>query len=431
MSLKGIISPIVTGYLTSKGRLDRRRAVVESRRKRKGLMRTVDYFHDTADPYSYLTSQVLNGLCERYNIVFKSHLVSPPPGWAAPDRQRLIDYSRIDAARLARKAGLSFMDPGRQPSKEALETASGALAAAINDGQFAAAAAPIGKWLWTGSGSAPDQSLNPILLFEEGDRLRDELGHYLGATFHYGGEWYWGIDRLHYLEARLREEGAASEQAPDSFIFAPPAVVNEPIGRGFKNAPDLHFYLSFRSPYTAISARRVKALADAYGANLKLRFVLPMVMRGMQVPRAKGRYIIQDAAREARRLSVPFGRICDPVGEPVERGYSILPWAIDQGRGFAFTESFLSGVWAEGIDAGTDKGLRIITERAGLDWGEARPLIGNDHWKAEAEDNRREMMSRGLWGVPSYRFGEVSAWGQDRLWVIEDAMKASLSTVGS
>ncbi|MCH2458325.1 MAG: DsbA family protein, partial [Henriciella sp.] len=190
-------------------------------------------------------------------------------------------------------------------------------------------------------------------------------------------------------------------------------------------------YLSFRSPYTAISARRVKALAAAYGANLKLRFVLPMVMRGMQVPRAKGRYIIQDAAREARRLSVPFGRICDPVGEPVERGYSILPWAIDQGRGFAFTESFLSGVWAEGIDAGTDKGLRIITERAGLDWGEARPLIGNDHWKAEAEDNRREMMSRGLWGVPSYRFGEVSAWGQDRLWVIEDAMKASLSTVGS
>ncbi|RIJ21655.1 2-hydroxychromene-2-carboxylate isomerase [Henriciella barbarensis] len=394
-------------------------------------MRTVDYFHDTADPYSDLTSQILKVLCERYNIVVKPHLVSPPPDWAAPDRQRLIDYSRIDAARLASKAGLSFTDPGHQPSKEAIETASGALAAAINDGQFAAAAAPIGKWLWTGSGREPDASLNPDLLFEQGDRLRDELGHYLGGTFHYGGEWYWGIDRLHYLEARLRDEGAVSEQAPDSFIFPPPAVVDEPIGGGFKNAPDLHFYLSFRSPYTAISVNRVKALADAYGANLKLRFVLPMVMRGMQVPRAKGRYIIQDTAREARRLTVPFGKICDPVGEPVERGYSILPWAIEQGQGFAFTKSFLSGVWAEGIDAGTDKGLRTITERAGLDWGEARTLIGKDHWKAEAEDNRREMMSLGLWGVPSFRFGEVSAWGQDRLWVIEDAMKASLSAVRS
>ena len=39
--------------------------------------------------------------------------------------------------------------------------------------------------------------------------------------------------------------------------------------------PDLHWYLSFRSPYTAIVRDRVKSLADAYGANLKIRFVPP------------------------------------------------------------------------------------------------------------------------------------------------------------
>ena len=38
--------------------------------------------------------------------------------------------------------------------------------------------------------------------------LRQKLGHYLGATFFYAGEWYWGIDRLHHLERRLQDLGA-------------------------------------------------------------------------------------------------------------------------------------------------------------------------------------------------------------------------------
>ncbi len=34
-----------------------------------------------------------------------------------------------------------------------------------------------------------------------------ELKHYSGAMFYYGQEWYWGVDRLHYLEQRLSELG--------------------------------------------------------------------------------------------------------------------------------------------------------------------------------------------------------------------------------
>ena len=52
----------------------------------------------------------------------------------------------------------------------------------------------------------------------------------------------------------------------------------------------------------------------------------------------------------------------------------------------------------------------------------AHSLIGNEDWRPIAEANRQEMMALGLWGVPSFRVGETSAWGQDRLWVIEDAL---------
>lgn len=394
-------------------------------------MRTIEYFHEATDPYSHLVAQVLPEFCRRYDVELKVHLVSSPPDWAAPDREKLVSYSRKDAELVAEKAGLTFADTGAQPPEDRTETSESALAAAIQSGSFAATASAIGNWLWTGQGEAPSGTVDASTLKAEGDARRETLGHYLGATVFYEGEWYWGLDRLHYLEARLQDEGADRDARSGEYIFAPPVLLEEAPETKLEGAPELHYYLSFRSPYTAISTARVKALADAYGATLKLRFVLPMVMRGMQVPRVKGGYIVKDTAREARRLGIPFGKVCDPVGEPVERGYAILPWAIEQGKGYAFAQSFMSGVWAEGLDAGTDKGLRQITERAGLDWSEASALIGGDHWQDKAEANQAEMMSLGLWGVPSFRFGNVAIWGQDRLWVIEDALKRAAKETGA
>jgi 2-hydroxychromene-2-carboxylate isomerase len=141
------------------------------------------------------------------------------------------------------------------------------------------------------------------------------------------------------------------------------------------------------------------------------------------VPREKRRYISLDAAREARRLGIAFGRIADPIGSPVERGYSLLPWARSEGRGLAFATEFLRAVWSQGVDAGGDRGMRRIVEAAGLDWSAARTIIGNDDWRTEAEANRAELLDLGLWGAPSFRVGNTAVWGQDRLWLIDAALR--------
>ena len=146
-------------------------------------------------------------------------------------------------------------------------------------------------------------------------------------------------------------------------------------------------------------------------------------MRSLPVPKAKRKYTTLDTAREARRLGIQFGKVADPVGAPVERGYSLLPWAREQGRGFEFAQAFLQGAFSMGIDAGSDSGLKRIVTMAGLDWKAAKPLIGNDDWRAEAEANRAEMVGLGQWGVPSIRVGDTAVWGQDRLWVIDQALR--------
>jgi len=377
MSLKSYIVPRVAQKLLGEGRLNKRRAKFERERLMNDEAHKIEFFHDPSDPYSQLLEKVLPQLTENYKIELITHLVSPPDDTATPERDKLISYSKMDAMRLAKKAGIDFHIRDRPPATNTIVS----------------------------------------------DTRRKKLGHYLGGTLYYGGEWYWGLDRLHFLEDRLTQLGARKEGAGGP-IYEPPS---KPIDSGDTGA-ELHWYVSFRSPYTAIVRDRVKTLADAYGAELKIHMVLPMVMRGLPVNPAKKKYIPFDTAREARRLGVAFGKIMDPVGKPVERGYSLLPWAREQGKDYEFVNAFLTSVWSEGVDAGSDSGMRKIVERAGLDWTEAKDVIDNDDWRDEAEANRAEMMNRGIWGVPSFRVGETITWGQDRLWVIEHALQKLTDT---
>ena len=426
MSLKTRIVSSLAQRVTGEDRVLKRRADVEKKRKAAGLPHTVSYFHQVDDPYSHIAVQVLSELQSRYDIVIEPHIVLSPPDWAAPDRDRLISHSRIDAERLAVKAGLHFRDPGEQPSGIQVEAASRRLAAALKNGRFIDEAPAISASLWSPGTEGGDpyfaDEAQTMVALKEGTARREELGHYLGATFHYGGEWYWGIDRLAYLEERLQGLGTSKNSTQIPLIYAQPVEILEGCGK-VPPGTVVDAFLSYRSPYSYLVAERVFNLAKAYGAELNLAFVLPMVMRGLVVPKTKRRYITFDAAREARRLGVPFGKVADPVGEPVERAYSILPWAIEEGKGEAFTLSFMRAVWSEGVDAGSDAGLKKITERAGLDWDYAKSLIGTDDWRDTAEQNRQILLGMGQWGVPSFRIGEVSTWGNDRLWVIEDELK--------
>lgn len=431
MRIKAAVQNSVSKRLFSLRRRDKKRRQAEAHRRARGEPHKVEYFHDVSDPYASLMVQLLPEFIRRYDVQLVCHCVPPPPDWAAPDRNRLEAYSRRDASVLAQRLGLQFNDPGQQPAHAAIASANADLLAAQDVEEFLQRAIEVGEKVWTQT-SVEMTASRPDLedKLKQAAQHRETLGHYLGGTLYYAGEWYWGPDRLHYLEDRLQSlDAMTSDQAP-TFLFAPPIAPSGQHASVSEVRPELHWYLSFRSPYTAIVRDRIKALADAYGAELKLRYVLPMVMRGLQVPRMKGFYIMADTVREADRLNVSFGNSVDPVGAPVERGYAILHEAIRRDRGYEFVHAFLAGAWADGIDAGSDAGLKKITERAGLPWAEMKPLLGGDHWRAEAEANQQEMFKYDIWGVPSFRVGDVAAWGQDRLWLIEDALKSAAADTG-
>lgn len=415
MSFDSLIKSRIIAHITGEPRLLRKRAAFERRSTREGAAHVVDYFHDVSDPYSHLTAQVLRRFQDRYDIELRPHLISGPPDWATPERAGLEAYARVDAARLAKKAGLDFPATATRPKTEQLATARRIVAAALPHSNFAQTAIAVGSALWQGAAFSDAAQTDPAAALTKGSIRLAQLGHYLGAMFYYGGEWYWGVDRLHYLENRLRALGADRPGAPADPIFAPPVPA-----ANLKVGSTIEAFVSFRSPYSYLAFERIRDIARAQDAELHIRLVLPMVMRGLPVPKAKRFYILYDAAREARRLGIPFGRICDPLGMAVERGYALISYARDAGRLDDYASSFLRGVWADGIDAKTDKGLAHIVERSGLDWEKAKPHLRDSDWREEVEGNRSALTALGLWGVPSFRLGDTAFWGQDRLWLVDN-----------
>ncbi|MBF7731369.1 2-hydroxychromene-2-carboxylate isomerase [Pseudomonas sp. N040] len=421
--MKAAIGTAVSSVLSSPGLRDLRRLLASSRRRLLGAPARVHYFHQADDPYSHLLLQLLPALLARYRIELQVHLVPAPADTAAPDRARLQDWSRRDAAQLAAQAGLRFSDGGQQPPAERLAQAQALLAAARQQDAFLQLAPLISAWLWQLLDELP-AGLQPLAepqvasLLAEGAALRKRLGHYLGGTLYFESEWFWGLDRLDFLQQRLQQAGLnrTADCAPLAAI--PPLAGHLRPQNGQR--PQLYFYCSLRSPYTYLAAARVRRLAEQYGAELQLRPVLPMVMRGLPVPLEKRLYIIRDSKRIAERLGLPFGRIADPVGAPTERGLAVLFRALQAGKGAVFAEAFLQGVWAEGIDAGSAAGLRKIAARAGLDQAFVDAALADQGWRQQAEANRAEMLALGLWGVPSFRVDQRPAhWGQDRMWLIE------------
>ena len=437
------LSSQIMSSVISPQRQIKQRQKAEKHRHANGGRHVVEYFHQVEDGYSHLAAQALGAFAERYDIELRCHLVAGPSGNNAVEPELLVKLSQYDASFIAPHYGLEAPGAHALPDREAIEFAESILAAPSLQAQagadFAALAIAVGAALWGGDRAILDrlaeqhgrasgqQTLDCLAL---GNARRAELKHYSGAMFYYAGEWYWGVDRLHYLEKRLADLGA--DLCPEAPLLMPRFEVEA--GKHRDNGSlTLEIYPSLRSPYTAVVFDQTLKLAETTGVNLLVCPVLPMVMRGVPATREKGMYIFTDAAREARSAGVPFGNFYDPIGQPARNCYSLYPWACEQDRGNQFISSFLNAAFVQGINTNNSRGLKSVVENAGLDWSVAKTLVGQPDWQDMLESNRLAMYQAGLWGVPSFRLlnkaGEsvLALWGQDRLWLVAREIERQLA----
>jgi 2-hydroxychromene-2-carboxylate isomerase len=399
----------------------------------------LDVYLDIADAWSYLAAQIADRLVRAYGIDLGVHVVTPPATDVAPAAALRAKHAVRDAQNLADYWDLEF--PGKKeadsgivrdvatamirerPAAEQLRAAL-ELFTALWTGDRKQVAALVGKY-----GSESHMAVPPVL--NEAYAALRKAGHYQAAMLHFGGEWY-SIERLPVLEEAL----ARATGKPIAHVVKPrPLAERGPrtLSDGNPKSGELRceMWFSFRSPYSYLALEQIEGVLAGSGLPLVLRPILPMVARGMELPNVKRMYIVRDAKREADRLAIPFGEMCDPLGAGVDHCIAIAHWADQRGpaAALAFARSAMHGIWAEARDMAEYVDLRFVVERAGLPWDLARAALADSATATKwATTAAKELEVYGLWGVPSFRIGELVVWGQDRLPLVADRLRRHAAT---
>ena len=427
MSAKSkFLSAAANAYLSSR---PAKHALFNAGRILSGGKRRARLFYRADDPYSHLLVQVAPRLMDEYGFDIEIVPVAKPGLSATPAPEMLLHHAMRDAAILAESYGLSFPVDATPPPEDRIRRAHAVLLEPRPSAAQLNIALELGEAVWGDDGEAlagvvarhggiSGESVRPAL--EANYIALERAGHYQPGMLQYGGDWYWSIDRLGHLEARLKREGAQGSLGL--------SAQRSPHLASLMAGPDpscIELFVSFRSPYSYVVIPQLIELRDRYGVDIRVRPVLPMVMRGLAVPLAKRLYIARDAKREADRLGIPFGRVSDPLGKGI--GYCLAVFqqcAEPRGIGLQYFHEIAKGTWSEGRDVAQLPDLIELAERSGIDEADVRAAIAQDGWKDWAQGNRDALTELGLWGVPSFRIGSYATWGQDRVPLVEAEIAA-------
>ena len=401
----------------------------ESNRLKDNRNHEVLYFHKTDDPYSHLTIQFIDKLKEEYSIDLVPVLVGGENPEALHEPDLYEKHCLEDVKRISPYYGIEFN--GVSYPETPLVNKANSILASTEPNNFIEIAKKVSNYLWANDEeelsklqhqfNAPMNKVKEVL--SKGNKIRNDCNYYFGSAFYYEKELYWGVDRLNYLEERLTELGAKKTSSNESIA---PLSIKAPEKLNSDNLLNLTYYPSLNSPYTFISAKRVKQLKKDYPINLITRPVLPMLMRMMAIPAYKARYFLSDAAREGRKYDHEIKEIFSPIGKPARKAYSLFPEIDKHSKGFEYIDALLKASFQDGVNIGEDSFLENLVTEIGLSWHEIKTHLNTTNWKKVLDDNVKDMYQGNCWGVPSFKITNADGsdpyyiWGQDRMWLLKE-----------
>ncbi|NQD91656.1 2-hydroxychromene-2-carboxylate isomerase [Pseudomonas sp. CrR25] len=189
----------------------------------------------------------------------------------------------------------------------------------------------------------------------------------------------------------------------------------------------VEFFFDFGSPTSYLAWTQLPRIAAAAGAEILWR---PMLLGGVfkatgnqspvAVP-AKGRYMLQDLARFARRYAVPMTfNPCFPINTlPLMRGAAGY---LDTPRFQPYLKAIFEALWVHQQHLGKPEVLSEVLTAAGFDPAEFARLVSDEAVKQRLKAITEEAIERGVFGAPSFFVGDELHFGQDRLDFVAEAL---------
>ena len=195
-------------------------------------------------------------------------------------------------------------------------------------------------------------------------------------------------------------------------------------------AKQLEFWFDVGSPAAYLAWTQLPKLAKETGAEVGYR---PMLLGGvfqatgnrspMEVP-AKGRYMMEDLERFARRYRVGFSHNpYFPINTlALMRGATGLQMR-EPAKLFPYTDAMFRAIWVDNMNLNDPEVVGAVLRQAGFDSNGVFALTQDPEVKERLKAVTQEAVSRGVFGAPTFFVGGQMYWGQDRLDFVKEALQ--------
>jgi 2-hydroxychromene-2-carboxylate isomerase len=194
----------------------------------------------------------------------------------------------------------------------------------------------------------------------------------------------------------------------------------------------LDYYFSLQSPWAYIGHKPFRELVKTYGLTVNYRPVvlvdlfsetggLPLLKR--HPVRQRYRMVELQRWRDKRGLEFHLQPRNWPFNARLADGVVIA--AIEGGHDpDAFLQRAFPAIWEDDLNLADPAVVARIADDAGLPGAQLVERSGTEEISAAYEQNRQDALAADVFGSPAYVLDGEVFWGQDRLDLLEDALKS-------
>ena len=192
------------------------------------------------------------------------------------------------------------------------------------------------------------------------------------------------------------------------------------------------FYFDVGSPAAYLAWHRLPRICEQAGATLDYK---PMLLGGvfqaagnqspMNIP-AKGRYVMADLERFARRFQVPFRHNAFfPINTlMLMRGATGVQMR-DEARLVRYVDAVYQAIWVDGKNMNDPAVVAGVLQEAGFEPAALLGMASDPEVKERLKAVTQEAVARGVFGAPTFFVAGRMYWGQDRLDFVKEELEAN------
>ncbi|NMZ09406.1 MULTISPECIES: 2-hydroxychromene-2-carboxylate isomerase [Pseudomonas] len=191
----------------------------------------------------------------------------------------------------------------------------------------------------------------------------------------------------------------------------------------------LEFFFDLGSPTTYLAYTQLPGICAETGSQLVYQ---PILLGGIFKATgnaspitiaAKGRYLLQDLARYAKRYGVPLKFNPHFPINTLTLMRAVTGIQLRQPERFIdFIDCLFRALWVDGRNLGDPAVVAAVLAEHGFDPAQVLELAQDEAVKDALKHKTEEAIARGVFGAPSLFVGQQLFFGQDRLDFVREAL---------